>query len=345
MVSVLCCTVSTSIADDVRSAEWPIKSFRAASDIWPHSRGTDVTVAVIDSGVRITHEDLRGQVIAGSDKITPGQGELDHDPLGHGTAMASIIAGHGHGPDATQGIIGLAPGARILPVAIRFGTSSEDADQESNGIKYAADHGARVINMSFGGPAKSSSEREAVEYAEERDVVLVASSGNSGSPALDWPAAYPGVVSVGAVDAEGKPWVDSNYGPGLTLVAPGVNIVAAGANSDHEYRLSDGTSDAAAYVSAEAALVRAEYPRLTAGQVVNRMVKSALNPTGRVHDDHYGYGIIRPDAALTFDIPAGPPEGPLRQVGDTASGAAGTSGVGKGVAAVHGGGERSGGVG
>ena len=247
--------------------------------------------------------------------ITPDKTGRDHDPLGHGTAMASIIAAHGHGSNSTEGVIGLAPQARILPVALKFSTSASDAERESASIAFAANHGARVINMSFGGPAENDLERNAIQYAEKRDIVLVASSGNSGSPKLDWPAAYPGVVAVGAVDVNGKPWVDSNYGAGLTLVAPGVNIVAAGANSDSEYRVSDGTSDAAAYVSAEAALVRAEYPGLTAGQVVNRMVKSAVNPTGRVHDDHYGYGIIRPDAALTFKIPAGPPGGPLGQGG------------------------------
>ncbi|MEZ0066549.1 type VII secretion-associated serine protease mycosin [Streptacidiphilus sp. MAP12-20] len=323
---ILVIPASYPSGDNVRNAEWPLTLFHVASRVWPHSRGDGVLVAVLDSGVRATHQDLTGQLIPGRDFSVGGRGWIDHDSMGHGSAMASLIAAHGHGPGNHEGISGLAPGAHIMPLAIDLGSTAEISKEEATAINYAVDHGARVINMSFSGPSREPKEIDAVTYAESHDVVLVASCGNGGSRNVEWPAAYPGVVSVGAVDVNGNVWPQSNYGPQLTLTAPGVNIVAAGANSDTEYRLSDGTSDAAAYVSAEAALVRAAFPKLTAGQVVNRMVKSAVNPTGKVHDDHYGYGIIRPDAALTFDIPAGPATGPLPQLaGGTAAPAAGAA--------------------
>ncbi|MEY9875876.1 subtilisin family serine protease [Streptacidiphilus sp. MAP12-33] len=332
-----CVATLSAQADQARDAEWPLKAFQAEGRVWRHSDGINVIVAVIDSGVRRTHEDLAGQVLDGADftRRPLSAVAVDHDHHGHGTGISSLIAGHGHGPDRSEGIEGLAPKAEILPLAIS--TTSDAISEAAEAIDFAISRHASVINMSFASSAGTPELKTAVANAISHDVVVVASSGNDGAAELAWPAAYPGVVSVGAVDADGKVWDQSNYGPGLTLTAPGVNIVAAGANSDSEYRLSDGTSDAAAYVSAEAALVRAEYPRLTAGQVVNRMIKSAVNPTGKVHDDHYGYGIIRPDAALTFDIPAGPPGGPLGQVGAVGAGSSAVAAGGGGRVVASGG--------
>ena len=302
-------------ADQVRSAEWPLTAFHAAQRVWPHSTGKDVVVAVIDSGVRATHEDLTGQVLPGKDFSSGGNGWTDTDPDGHGTAMASLIAGHGHGPSDADGTQGLAPGAEILPLTVGSASTSDfNANEVIEAIRYATDHGAKVINLSLGSPIGSDAEEQAIAYAEAHDVVVVAGAGNSGVSVPNYPAAYPGVVSVTAVDTSGKLWANSNYGDQITLAAPGVHIVAAGAGSDSEHRLSDGTSDATAYVSAAAALVRSAFPKLTAGQVINRLIKTAANPDGAGHDPRYGYGILRPDAALTFTIPAGPAAGPLPQI-------------------------------
>ncbi|SEL01417.1 S8 family serine peptidase [Streptacidiphilus jiangxiensis] len=330
-------------ADQVREAEWPLNAFHAEKSVWSRSTGRSVVVAVIDQGVRASHQDLNRAVLPGKCFYAPCSPWIDTSVDGHGTAMASLVAGRGHGNSDGEGVVGLAPATRILPLAVNL-SSGSNGTQITQAIRFAVDSGASVINMSFGGLTSTDEVQLGVRYAESRDAVIVASAGNFRSPKIEWPAAYPGVVAVGAVDVNGRVWEQSNYGPGLTLVAPGVNIVAAGANSDSEYRLSDGTSDAAAYVSAEAALVRAEYPGLTAGQVVNRMIKSAVNPTGKVHDDHYGYGIIRPDAALTFDIPPGPPEGPLRQVDEAASPSGGAGPVGAVTASGGGRGHGGGGV-
>lgn len=179
---------------------------------------------------------------------------------------------------------------------------------------YAVDQGAKMINMSFATPGEPrSDDQEAIEYAAERDVLLVAGSGNVGSEIPNHPAVAPGVVAVGAVDRNGKIWEDSSYGEHLMLAAPGVDIQVPTVTSP--YGRASGTSNATAYVSGAAALVRAKYPDLTAGQVANRLVKTAKragSATEDKADPKYGYGIIQPYEALTADIPAGSKQGPLK---------------------------------
>ncbi|WP_370063136.1 type VII secretion-associated serine protease mycosin [Streptacidiphilus sp. MAP5-3] len=296
--------------------------FHAADRVWPHSTGNGVVVAVIDTGVRAAHQDLTGHVLSGKDFSTGGDGHTDRDPEGHGTAMASLIAGQGHGPDHGEGIEGLAPGAEIMPLGVdSTGTANLDTQEIPDAIYYAVGHGAQVISMSLASPAPEAAMEQAIADAEAHNVVVVAAAGNEGGSQLDWPAAYPGVISVGAADRNGVLWPDSNTGAQLTLTAPGVRVVAAASSSDSAYTIADGTSNSTAYVAATAALVRSAFPNLTAGQVVNRLIKSAINPDGVTHDSKYGYGIIRPDAALTFNIPPGPAAGPLPQ----ATGSAPTS--------------------
>ncbi|MEZ0094027.1 S8 family serine peptidase [Streptacidiphilus sp. EB129] len=316
-------TMQAACADQVRDAQWPLTAFRTQAQVWPQSTGKGVIVAVIDGGVRATHQDLIGQVQGGKDFVHGGNGWHDYDATGHGTAMASLIAGHGHGAQGVEGIKGLAPGATILPLTVAIGSSSALDSQTADAIHYAVEQGAAVINMSYGSAYPDTTERAAIAYAESHNVVLVAGAGNDGLQVDNYPAAYPGVVSVGAADENGAVWSKSDYGHSLVLTAPGVRIVAAGANSDSEYRLSDGTSDATAYVSAAAALLRSKYPNLTAGQIVNRLVKTAIDPNAAAGqtapDPHFGYGIIRPDAALSSTIPPGPSAGPLPQADASAA--------------------------
>ncbi len=301
-------------ADNIRDGQWALTNYAAARQVWPVSQGEGVVVAVIDGGVA-EHQDLTGQVLPGAD-FSGGHGQGRDDTVGHGTGMASLIAGHGHGDQA--GIMGLAPKAKILPIKVAL-TDSGDLDYGGpqtdlgDAIRYAADHGAKVINMSIAGVADAPS-RDAVKYAVSKDVVVVAGAGNLGHQ-VQYPAAYPGVVAVGAIDKQGAIWPKSNFGPEVTLVAPGVDVYRAMAKSASSYGQGTGTSDSTAYVSAIAALVRSKYPQLSAGQVINRLIKSAVAPPdgSKVPNDHYGYGIASPSKALAANpaVDNGPKENPL----------------------------------
>ncbi|MEY9878112.1 subtilisin family serine protease [Streptacidiphilus sp. MAP12-33] len=312
-------------ADQARDAQWAIGSsgYEAATAVWPHSTGKGVTVAVIDSGVRATQVDLRGQVLQGTDFAFGGNGQSDHSPECHGTAMASLIAAHGHGPGGQDGIMGLAPGAKILPIGVGRGVAGQGTNYVPQAIRYAVDHGAKVISISLAAAAPAPDEQAAVAYAERHNVVVVAGSGNDGSTTDMYPASDPGVIKVGAVDKTGNVWSGSNAG-GVVVAAPGVDIVHDSCGSDTEMSKGSGTSDATAYVAAIAALYRSTHPDLTQGQIVNYIVKTAILPKGlTAPDSHYGYGIASPD--LKMAVTPGPASGPLPQ----ASAAAG-SGSGAG---------------
>ncbi|MER5867688.1 S8 family serine peptidase [Kitasatospora sp. NPDC002040] len=303
-------------ADQVRDGQWPIQQFDLAK-AWAVTKGDGVKVAVIDQGVDGTHPDLVGQVLPGYDPS--GQGLEKAPKVGHGTSMAGVIAGKGH--DGDSGVIGVAPGAKIIPI---YKVNAKGADAIAEGIRWAADHGARVINISQGSPGAARDEDiEAVAYAVAKDVLVVVAAGNEASSKVSSPANVPGVLAVGAVGKDGKVWANSNSGPELMLTAPGAEIVSTGSCSGSKYCIADGTSSATAFVSGAAALVRAKYPDLTAGQVANRLIKTAKVPAAlggaKLPDVHYGYGIVRPYEALTQNIPAGSAQGPLAKT-EAASG-------------------------
>ncbi|MGW8552150.1 S8 family peptidase [Streptomyces tubercidicus] len=306
-------------ADQIRKDQWPLTVF-GVDDIWTESTGKGVTVAVIDAPVDGSHPDLKGSVLPGK-SFFGGGGTADR-PDGreeHGTAMASLIAGHGHGPGGADGVKGLAPDAKILPVGIDVGDAGTSYAKP---LRYAVDHGAKVVNMSFEDYEDTSpAEKAAVDHARKHDVLVISSSGNTGSNIPRLPSAVPGVLAVGAMDIDLKVWKFSSYGPHIKLLAPGVHIRSAGVETP--YRLANGTSDSAAYVSATAALLRSKFPDLTAGQIANRMVKTAVLPDSmkgkKLPDSHYGYGIVNPWQALIKKLPAGSKNGPLPALKDDSS--------------------------
>ncbi|MGW2344708.1 S8 family serine peptidase [Streptomyces sp. NPDC001661] len=315
--ALLFAAAPTASADQVREDQWPLTAF-AAEKVWNEATGKGVTVAVIDGGFKKDHPDLTGQFLKGKNLIDASdKSTVDQEDVAHGTAMSGIIAGHGHGAGGDSGVKGLAPDAKILPIQSIGDLSTYFAKP----IRYAVDHGADVINISravdSGGEdsAAIQAEREAIAYALDHGVPVVAASGNNGRAAVDDPANQPGVVAVGAVDSEGNVWSDSNYGSQLMLAAPGVKNVAAGLDSDG-YNINTGTSDSTAYTSAALALLKQKFPDLSAGQLVNRLVKTAGLPASAkgasLPDQHFGYGFIKPYSALTEDIPAGPKNGPLK---------------------------------
>ncbi len=236
--------------------------------------------------------------------------------------MASLIAGHGHGTNASAGVMGLAPKAKILPVRVSVTRGVDETDGKIDtaawvaGVRFAVEQGAEVINLSLDDSSAypGSKAAKAIEYAQAHDVVVVASTGNDAGT-VNYPAALPGVVAAAAVDKGLNPWSKSNTGD-VIVAAPGVEVAQADPTTSSGYSVADGTSGSSAYVSAIVALLRSKYPDLTAGQIINRLIKSAsfLNNKGRTAPDReLGYGIARPGTALTMDIPKGSKQGPLAQ--------------------------------
>lgn len=281
----------------IRQSEWPLTRFQA-NNIWDISEGQGVSIAVIDSGVDAAHPDLKGQVLQGAGFIGDPQdkGQTDVSGDSHGTAIAGIIAGTGkanHG----NGMIGLAPKSKVLPVRVTADGNAEPT-VIAEGIKYATDHHVQVINISIGTTTPDPLLREAVNYALDKDVVVVAAAGNegqNGNPAM-YPAAFSGVIDVTGMDSDGRFWPASESGPQSTLAAPATDIYSA--NDHGQYVRADGTSYAAGYVSAAAALVRSAFPHLTAGQTIRRLVTTAQLPGSGSHDNQFGYGVVDPLTAL-----------------------------------------------
>lgn len=305
----------TASADQVRKDQWPLQAF-AAQQLWQQATGKGVKVAVLDSGFRQTHQDLTGTFLPEPDFAKSVMAEAAKDPsakgdiLDHGTAMASLIAGHGHGPNGSQGIKGLAPDAKILPVP-EYKNSGE-------ATRWAVDHGADVINMSYGENVKSADMCESIHYAIEKGVVVVTAAGNDAWTKKSYPVGCPGAIGVGAVDEYGEASDGNNYNSDMDLLAPGVSVPVAMGKSDTDYQESaDGSSAASAYVSAAAALLKEKFPDLTPGQIANRLVKTAglaqaeKDKNLKLPDEHYGWGYIQPGPALRKDIAAGPAAGPL----------------------------------
>ncbi|MEV5943427.1 type VII secretion-associated serine protease mycosin [Streptomyces sp. NPDC051994] len=304
--------------DTVRSSEWPLDSdhFRAG-DIWKLTRGDGVTVAVIDSGVAADHPDLAGRVLPGTSLLGDRSGgNSDTSSDSHGTAIAGIIAATGASQHGT-GMTGLAPKAEILPVRVTAG-GSVTPGLLAQAITWAADHGASVINVSIGTTEPDALLHQAVTYALRKNVVVVASAGNNGLDGNEpmYPAAFPGVVSVSGVDQNGDFWENSERGHGTTVAAPAADI--ASTNDQGHYVNADGTSYAAAYVSAAVALVRSRYPHLTSGQVIRRLTATAH----RHHDapdQQVGYGEIDPLGALTTTMDPGDAANPLLSAASASS--------------------------
>ncbi|GAA3376358.1 type VII secretion-associated serine protease mycosin [Streptomyces sannanensis] len=295
LTAVLTVFAPAAHAADMRSRQWYLDAMKA-EEIWQVSTGSGVTVAVIDTGVDADVPELRGRVLEGANFEEAGDGRVDKD--GHGTNMAVTIAGNG----AQGGIKGLAPGAKILPV-----TSSSDAlgfgghDGLAKGIRYVADTDARIINVSRGGKPTSEDMaelRSAVDYALQKGKLIFAASGNEGDEGnpIEYPAALPGVVAVGALDTKGKVTKFSGYRDYVALSAPGDKIPAHCTKSEG-YCETSGTSYATALASASAALIWSAHPDWTANQVLRVMMETAGHD-GPVPSKYIGYGTIRPRQVL-----------------------------------------------
>lgn len=293
----------TAHADTVRGLQWYLDALRIPQ-AHKLTKGHGVVVAVIDSGVDASHPALKGQVLrghgVGADAAPDGRRDQDAEK-GHGTAMAGLIAGIG-GSDMRQ--LGIAPEAKILPISL--GARMDDVEM-AEAVRWAVDNGADVINLSVGGGGVAGEgEVAAVRYALDKDVVVVASSGNreQGELGITAPANIPGVIAVTGTAKDGGFFAGSVQGPEAVLAAPQEKIIAPApfSVSRNGYGVSSGTSDSAAIVSGVVALVRAKYPDLDVANVINRLIRTARDkgPNGR--DPKYGFGLVDPVAALTVKV-------------------------------------------
>ncbi|MFF2952624.1 S8 family serine peptidase [Kitasatospora sp. NPDC057965] len=306
-----------AVADGpMREDQWHLDVMRA-SEMWKITKGQGVTVAVIDSGFKLDHPDLAGQFLPGKD-FSDSPGGVGSYAEGHGTQMAGLIAGTGKA-DGGKGAYGLAPGVKILPLKIANGSekpmvATEFLGQIGQAVDYAADQGARVINVSQGIAAFRASDSDVAKLnaslarARAKGSLVVSSVGNSAQSGnqVEYPGALPNVVGVGAADRNGTVTAESQRGPQVTLVAPGVDMIES-CTGTTGYCKSHGTSDSAALVSASAALVCAVHPDWTANQVLRVLINTAGKPVdGSVRTDDAGYGAVRPRVALTDPGDPGP---------------------------------------
>lgn len=299
---------------------------------WEVSRGANVKVAVIDSGVDGKHPDLAG-VLAGGVDVSgagspDGQKSIGAKPE-HGTLVATMLAGRGHqapdataspspsaGPSATpegmapDGIVGVAPEAQLLSVSTWLGSvnpgGKSDQDQIPQAVRWAVDNGARVINISLGStsPEWPQSWDAAFLYAEQKDVLIVAAAGNrgGGNVQVGAPATIPGVLTVAGLDRKGTASIDSSsQGISIGVAAPAEGLI--GGLPGGGYAEWAGTSGATPIVAGVAALIRSKWPEMSANQVINRIVSTARDAGARGKDPLYGFGILDAEAALKADVP------------------------------------------
>ncbi|MEV4289005.1 S8 family serine peptidase [Nonomuraea bangladeshensis] len=300
--------------DDVRSGQRQVIETLELQKAWQVTKGAGATVAVLDSGVDPGHRDLTGSVRTGKD-FTAGANPPGVPPRRlHGTYMASLIAGHGHGPAGKRGIIGVAPEADVLSVRViledeepgfrEFNTAERFEDVVARGIRYAVDEGVDVINLSISKELATAKERAAVRYAISKGVVLVAAAGNEGDRKLmrdyapySYPAAFPGVVAVGATDRRLRRAAFSNWNPSVQVAAPGVDIMGAGPGD--EYWVGRGTSQATALVSGVVALIKARHPRMSPPLVAQALTAGALDRPPGGYDTSTGFGVVSAARALS----------------------------------------------
>lgn len=321
----------TAQADSTRDQQYWLDE-SGITKAWEVSKGANVKVAVIDSGVDGKHPDLQGALAGGYDASgagsRDGQNSIGAKPE-HGTLVATMLAGRGHEPADSvappsptasprptptgagpDGIVGVAPEAQLLSVSTWLGSANpggkSDQEQIPAAVRWAVDNGAKVINISLGStsPQWPQSWDAAFLYAEQKDVVIVAAAGNrvGGNVQVGAPATIPGVLTVAGLDRAGLASIDSSsQGISIGVAAPAEDLI--GGLPGGGYAEWAGTSGAAPIVSGVAALIRSKWPEMSANQVINRIVSTANDAGAPGRDPIYGFGVLSAEAALKGDIP------------------------------------------
>ncbi|MEI8409744.1 MULTISPECIES: S8 family serine peptidase [unclassified Kribbella] len=281
---------------------------------WDLSKTTgSQIIAVLDTGVDAGHPDLVGRLVTGYNATSPNRGPIDDN--GHGTMTLGIIAASANNG---IGVAGVGWSAKAMPVKVLAADGSGYDADIAEGITWATDHGAKVINMSLGGPGDNVVLHDAVKYAVSKGVVVVAAAGNDGSEEVQFPASYPEVIAVAATNASGALTSFSSYGDWVDIAAPGWDILSTGVRSMtpagyDPYWYCTGTSCSAPIVAGVAALVKNRWPTFTPAQVATRLKVLSRDAGPRGTDPYYGAGILDAYAALggrfAPDFPGGAADG------------------------------------
>jgi subtilisin family serine protease len=302
-----------------QAPEWWFDAWRVPS-LWAEgAKGTGIVVGLIDTGVQASIPELQGQVLPGADYIgngSDGRTDFDSDQFSHGTAMASLIAAKPGYAD----IEGVAPGAKILPIAVPLSGTIQNGTPTPNAtplaIRYAADHGAKIISMSLGKAVYQGVDslpcpqdyQDAIAYAINKGALVVAASGNSGANGnpVEEPGVCLGVISVGAVSSNRQTASFSSRHPYLTVAAPG-DVIATLSKIPGLAFIGGGTSQATAITAGALALIWSRYPTESNQQIASRLLNTVddLGPKGR--DTTYGLGLIDPAAAIASTSAANQP--------------------------------------
>ncbi len=274
-------------------AQWGLQKMMVP-EAWNITTGSSsVVVAILDTGVDANHLDLIDRIVPGYDFVN-GKAGIPDDDYGHGTQMAGIIAGEGING---AGISGVNLKCTVLPVKVINADGIGTAADIVEGLLYAADHGAQVINMSFGGYTYSETLNDAIQYAHQRNVVIVAAAGNEATATPAYPAAFPNVLAVTATAPDDQKWPEANYGSHVALAAPGVGILTTTNNGGYGY--GTGTSHAAAMVSGVAALLKAKDARYSNVQIEKQLQASADDLGVKGRDTTFGAGRVNAFHALS----------------------------------------------
>lgn len=278
----------SSVDDPEYAKQWGLAAVGAPS-AWSLAGGAGVVVAVIDTGVDGAHPDLVGRVLPGLDLVDGGD---PTDPNSHGTHVAGIIAAN---IDNGIGVAGVARSSKVLPVRVLDERGAGDHTTIAEGIIWAVDNGASVLNLSLGGPDDSEVLRSAVQYAVSKGAVVIAAAGNDrmGANAPSYPAAYDDVLAVGATSPDDSAAMFSNTGTYVDLAAPGFAIYSTVPGG---YAYASGTSQAAPFVAAAAALLRST--GLSSGEIRSTLTATARDIENEGPDPETGFGVVDISAAL-----------------------------------------------
>lgn len=291
---------AATVNDPMVNQLWGLTKVQA-QQAWDVTTGDpNVVVAVVDTGVDYNHPDLKGQVIKG-----PDFGNNDSDPMddqGHGSHVAGTIAALANNG---VGVAGLAYNTKVLAIKVLGSDGSGDTNSIVKGILKANELGAKVINLSLGGPQTSSAMKDAVDQVTAKGSLCVVAAGNDGTSTPDYPAAYPSAFAVGASDQSDKRASFSNYGSYVDIAAPGVDILSS---TEKSYKKHSGTSMASPHVAAAAALLLAKNPNLSVQELRDALATTGDTTTGFGNSAVQRLNVAKALAAIGGTAPTPAPE-------------------------------------